>query len=132
MTESTMTKAARDYTFSLSFWMAVYGGLIALATWAHGAEAFSPPLSFLIGASPAFPIGGMILAVMRFIEASDEYVRALTTRRFVLATGLTLFACSLWGFLETFAGIAHLPLWVVFPAFWAFFGVACVVIRDRA
>jgi hypothetical protein len=132
MTDATMTKPARDYVFSMSLWLTIYVALIALATWVHNTGGFPPTLSFLIAASPAFPIGGVILAVMRFIDASDEYVRAITVRRFVLATGLTLFACSIWGFLETFAGVTHLPLWIVFPAFWAFYGLASIAVRDRA
>jgi hypothetical protein len=132
MDNSTMTKPGREYSVSLVIWMMIYVALIALATWTRSTGAFSPPLLYLVALSPALPIGGVILALMRFIERSDEYVRALTTRRFILATGLTMFLCTAWGFLESFADAPSVPLWSVFPAFWALYGAACVVVPDRA
>lgn len=132
MTTAPMTKPAREYALTVSFWLTIYVALIALATWAHNTDAYSPPLSYLIAMSPALPIGGVILALMRFIDRSDEYVRALTMRRFLVATGLTLFVCSAWGFLESFADAPHLPLWSVFPGFWALYGVASIVVPDKA
>jgi hypothetical protein len=110
--------------------MALYVALIAFVTWASKFGGLAPPWSYLVGASPALPVGGVILAVMRFIDQSDEYVRAVTIRRFVLAAGMTLFVCTTWGFAESFADAPHVPMWVVFPAFWAFYGAAYIAVRD--
>jgi hypothetical protein len=130
MTGTEVTKAGRDYAIAMTLWMALYVALICVAVWAKAAGV-RPPISYAIAIAPALPVGGLIVAVLRFIERSDEYVRALTTRRFVAATSLTLFACTAWGFAESFAGAQHLPLWVVFPGFWAFYGLACLVVPDR-
>jgi hypothetical protein len=132
MTDAPMTKPSREYALTVSLWLAIYVALIAFATWAHNTGAFAPPVSYLVAMSPALPIGGVIVAMMRFIDRSDEYVRAVTIRRFLVATGLTLFFCSAWGFLESFAGALHLPLWSVFPGFWALYGAACIVVPDKA
>ena len=130
--DKATTKPGREYVTSVVLWMAIYVALIAFVTWADHAGGFSPPWSYLIGASPALPIGGVIVALLRFIDQSDEYVRAVTLLRVVLATGMTLFVCTAWGFAESFADAPHVPMWVVFPAFWAFYGAAYIAVRDAA
>jgi hypothetical protein len=34
-----------------------------------------------------------------------------------------------WGFGESFAGAPHLPAWLVYPLFWAAYGVVSPFIR---
>jgi hypothetical protein len=42
----------------------------------------------------------------------------LQLRAFVLATALTMALCTVWGFLELFSLVPHVPLWSVF-GIWA-------------
>jgi len=36
---------------------------------------------------------------------------------------------TFWGFAETFATAPHLPAWLVYAAFWGFFGCVAPFIR---
>ena len=37
---------------------------------------------------------------------------------------------SAWGFLETYAGAAHAPGWLIYPLFWAAFGLVTPLVRN--
>jgi hypothetical protein len=89
--------------------MVVYAALLVLSI--HVIREQSPQglVVYALAISPSLPIGGTIWQVLRYMDRSDEYVRAIVTRRFVLATGVTLFLCTAWGFLESNAG---LPMWI--------------------
>lgn len=130
MTEAeTMTPAARTYFL----WTAVFmGAYVALNTAAilglfdllHG------PARWALAMAVTIPILGHIWAVLGFIRQSDEFVGPLTARRFIVAAGIAMGALSAWGFAESYADARHLPGWMIYPAFWAAFGLASVVVKD--
>lgn len=127
-TEST--PAGRKYAFSVIVWMTVYAGVIVGASLAQDRHALAAPLIYAVAIAPAVPIGAVILAMMRFIADSDEFVRLVIMKRYLAAMGLTLFACAFFGFLDQYAGFFRPPLWIVFPGFWFFFGVVSPFIRS--
>ncbi|WP_443750409.1 hypothetical protein [Asticcacaulis solisilvae] len=90
------------------------------------------PALWAVAVMPALPIGGSIWVFLRYIDQVDEYVRAVTLKRFIVATGLTLFACTAWGFLEENAGAHHFSLYLVYPVFWALYGGASALYRSAA
>jgi putative oxidoreductase len=128
MTDNSTARANRSYVWQITIFSIVYAVLvIGLSLW-PGRFALSGPLLYLVAALPVLPIIGMIAAMMRLPAQSDEYVRDLMLRRYVVAIGMTLAMCTLWGFWEMFAHAPHIPIWIVFPLFCLNFGFACLLI----
>jgi len=120
------------YTLSILVWMTLYVvilvGTISMIAHQHPTGV----LLYALSVAPALPIGGTIFVFQRHLDKVDEYVRAVLTRRFITATGLTLFLCTAWGFLENGANVHHFSLYLVYPLFWICFGVASAFHRKIA
>ncbi|MEE2691189.1 MAG: hypothetical protein VX640_06595 [Pseudomonadota bacterium] len=127
-TEATV--AGKRYSVSVIVWMTVYAGLIVAMSWAQENDVISAPWIYVAAVSPALPIGAVILAMMRFLADSDEFVRLLIMKRYLAAMGLTLFACAFFGFLDQYTAVFRPPLWIVFPGFWFCFGLVSPFIRS--
>ena len=95
--------------------------------------AFEPilnsPAGWVLAAAVSAPVVGQIWATLSLIRESDEFVRALTAKQFIVAAGLAIAAAVFWGFGETFAGAPHIPAWLIYPLFWAFYGVTAPFIK---
>ncbi len=122
----------REYLIGMAIWMVLYAALLTLSLVVIRNTVPQGLWLYALAVSPAVPIGGTIWQVLRYMERADEYVRAVQTRRFVLATGVTLFACTAWGFLESNAGLPHVDLYLVYPLFWGLFGVISGFVRQAA
>ena len=73
-------------------------------------------------------IAGIMWSLLKFMRDSDEFVRALTAKRIVIALAITQVLCTVWGFLEVYAGASHQEMYLVFPIFWlTFVGVTAFV-----
>jgi hypothetical protein len=83
---------------------------------------------YALAVLPALPIIAIFVLVARYlIEEQDEYLRMRMVRQILWATGITLTATTLWGFLED-AGLPHLPMFYVSVAWFAGLGVAgCIL-----
>jgi putative oxidoreductase len=64
-------------------------------------------------------IATQIWTLLILIEKSDEYVRAVVVRQYIVASGLSMALFSIWGFGEVYAGAPHAPGWVIYVLFWA-------------
>ena len=119
-----------SYHRSMALWTAAYVALIAGISWTPvGEQLLSGPFLYPVAALPAVPVAGMMMAVLKRMNSADEFVRALMAKRFVIAAGLTFVGCAVWGFLESFARAPHVELWLVFPAFWAAFGLVSPFVK---
>jgi len=117
------------YTLGIFFWMGLYMAALFGSILAIKAQHPTGAWLYFLAVLPALPIGGTLFVFMRHIDKVDEYVRGVILKRFILATGLTLFGCTAWGFIEDNASAPHMSLWMVFPIWWALFGFACAVYR---
>jgi len=86
--------------------------------------------AWILALAVAAPVAGQIWAVLAWMRDSDEFVRALAAKRFVIAAGAAMALFSAWGFLETYAGAAHAPGWLIYPLFWAAFGLVTPLVRN--
>jgi hypothetical protein len=93
-------------------------------------DVIGQPSGWVLAAAISAPVIGQLWATLSLIRESDEFVRAVTAKQFILASGLAMAAATFWGFAETFAAASHLPGWLVYPAFWAFFGCVAPFIRS--
>ncbi|MBT9472324.1 MAG: hypothetical protein V4514_09240 [Pseudomonadota bacterium] len=85
--------------------------------------------AWALGLVVAAPVAGQIWATLALMRESDEYVRGLTAKRFIIASGLAMAVFSAWGYLESYAQAPHVPGWFVYVLFWAFFGVIAPFVR---
>lgn len=75
--------------------------------------------------APALFILGVIWAMgMYLVEETDEYIRMRLIRAMMVATGVTLAIASVWGFLEAFADVEHVPAYYGFVIWCASMGLA--------
>lgn len=121
-----------QYSIWFGVWMTLY--VVALVGSILFIQSHNPTggLLYAMAALPALPIGGTILVFMNYIDKVDEYLRAVLIKRFVYATGLTLFICTAWGFLESNANAHHFSLYLVYPLFWGLYGLTCAAVRQAS
>lgn len=92
-------------------------------------QIIGKPAAWVLAAAVTAPIIGWIWAILSLIMNSDEFMRALLAKRFVVSAGLAMAIASFWGFGESYANAPHLPNWLIFPLFWACMAVMTPLIR---
>ncbi len=122
-------RAHRSYLIRTAAFMAGYVALnVAAITGAF--DGFQTgPAAWVLAVAVAAPVAGQIWATLALMGESDEFVRALTAKRFVLAAGAAMALFSGWGFAESYAGAPHAPGWLIYPLFWAAFGIVSPFVR---
>ena len=123
---------AARYATGMAVWMVLYAAALFGSITLIQSQAPTGALLYALAVLPALPIGGTILTFLAYIERVDEYLRAVLIRRFIIATGLTLFICTAWGFLENNAGAHHFSLYLVYPLFWGLFGITSLILRKAS
>jgi hypothetical protein len=124
--------AARRYMARFLPAMLIYVAVFEAATWYYlrlhptGLEAV------LAGLAPSLPVLFAIRAMILFLkEESDEFLRSRMLESWSLATGLALALCTMWGFLDQFEVVPHLPLWAAFPIWAACLLPAHIIVQKR-
>jgi len=90
----------------------------------------NPVAAWLLALVVAAPVVGQIWALLALMAESDEFVRGLLARQFIIAAGLAIALFTGWGFGESYAHAPHAPGWLVLPLFWAMFGLTTVFVRS--
>ncbi len=120
----------RRYIKRIALFTSLYLATLALATFAS--REYSPPLELrtFLSTLPGLAIAGMFWAIGRLIvEQTDEFIRMLTIRQSLWATGFALSAASVWGFLEQADIVIHVDAY-----WWAvvwFFGLGVGAVINR-
>lgn len=112
--------AYRRYSRRMLPLSVLYAAAIMLASWLVPDNAPADALTIGLALLPGMAVLGWIWAMARLlVELDDEYLRLLEVRKFIVATGVTLAVCSVWGILELFApSVPKMPVFLVFPL-WA-------------
>ncbi len=123
-------KAQRRYTKRVAVFTSLYLAAFALLTFVTKNGAPSEALRAFLAVLPGLAIIGIFWAIGRLIvEQKDEFLRMLVVRQSLIATGLTMSAASIWGFLESANVVAHADAY-----WWAvvwFFGFGVGAIANR-
>ncbi|MGA0606242.1 hypothetical protein ACO2Q0_09600 [Phenylobacterium sp. VNQ135] len=107
-------------------------GSVNVAAMLGAFDDIARPGAWLLALAVAAPVAGQMWAALELMRQSDEYVRALMAKRFIIAAGLAMSLFSAWGFAESYAHAAHLEGWLIYPLFWACYGFAsCTVKTSR-
>jgi len=113
--------------------MIAYVAALAIAIWLHDRLAPTGPFAVALAILPALPLIGMIWAMGRLlVEEQDEYLRSLHVRQFMIATGFMLTVTCVWGFLETFELVPHVPMYWAFIIWCAGLGIGTMVNELRS
>lgn len=76
------------------------------------------------------PIVGQIWTTLALMRESDEFVRAVMAKQFILAAGVVMALFTGWGFAESFADAPHAEGWLIYPMFWAALGVIAPFVKS--
>ncbi len=125
------TSAHRRYTIRTMAFMIPYAAIcIAMMTTDAFDAVMNKPAGWVLAAAVSAPVIGQIWATLSLMRESDEFVRGVTAKQFILAAGLAMAVAVFWGFGESFAGAPHLPAWLIYPLFWALYGATSPFIRS--
>ncbi|HEY8573769.1 hypothetical protein [Phenylobacterium sp.] len=102
---------------------------INLAAMAGAFDDIQQPGAWALALAVAAPVAGQIWATLALIRDSDEFVRSLTAKRFIIGSGVAMALFCAWGFGESYADAPHVPGWMIYPLFWLAFGVISPFVR---
>jgi hypothetical protein len=101
--------AQRRYVIRVGIATLAYIATLAVASRLVGGGAVSGVPAYVLALLPGLSVAGIFWAMGRLlIEERDEYQRMLLVRQSLVATGLTLSAVTIWGFLENFDLVPHI------------------------
>jgi hypothetical protein len=123
-----MDAAHRRYRFRTAAFMSGYVA-VNVAAIAGAFDDRSAPGSYALALAVAAPIAGQIWATLALMRDTDEFVRALMAKRFIIASGAAMALFSAWGFLESYAFAPHIPGWMIYPLFWLAYGAVSPFVR---
>ncbi len=110
MTSSTMPIAMRNYIKRLSISMLLYFITLAFTVYMFNSGYASGTLGYIIGVLPALPTIALFWTIGKLLsETKDEYRKTLFTRQILVATAFALSLATIWGFLEQFEMVFHIP-----------------------
>lgn len=124
------TAAHRKYVFRTMAFMIPYAIVCLTAITGLFDGIIGKPTGWVLAVVVSAPIIGQIWSTLELMRESDEFVRAVTARQFIIASGLAMAGATLWGFGETFAGAPHIPAWMVYPLFWGAFGCVAPFVKS--
>ena len=93
-------------------------------------QVVGTPAAWGLAAVLSAPVIGQIWATLALMRESDEFVRGVTAKQFIVAAGLAMAVATFWGFGESFAGAPHIQTWLIVPLFWAMYGLVSPFIRS--
>lgn len=126
----TMDPAHKRYVIRTNLFMAGYVAVNMAAIFGAFDEIIGQAAGVVLGLAVAAPIAGQLWATLALMNESDEFVRAITAKRFIVASGLAMALFSAWGFMESYGGAWHAPGWLIYPLFWGLFGLVTPFIKS--
>lgn len=124
------TKAGRRYVIRTVAFMSGYVAVNIAAIFGAFDDIRSPVAAWALALVVAAPVAGQIWATLALMKESDEFVRALTAKQFIVSAGVAMALFSAWGFAESYAHAPHAQGWLIYPLFWAVYGLVSPFIRS--
>lgn len=122
--------AHKRYVVRTTAFMSGYAVVNVAAIFGAFDDIASPVAAWGLALTVSAPVVGQIWATLSLMRESDEFVRAVVAKQFILASGLAMAVASVWGFGESYAAAPHLPAWLIYPLFWGCFGVIAPFVRS--
>ena len=112
--------STRRYLWRIAATMALYLASLFLAEYVIEDLLITGPIAAICAALPGLAFAGVfwIFAAL-IVEEKDEFYRLLYVRQGLIATGITLTAAAICGFLERYAILPHVEAFG-WPTIWCF------------
>ncbi len=124
------TPAHRRYVIRIMAFTIPYVAIcVSMMTTDAFDEVMGKPAAWALAAVVSAPVIGQIWAVLSLMRESDEFVRGVTAKQFIVASGLAMAVATFWGFGESFAGAPHMQTWLIVPLFGGMYGLTAPFIR---
>lgn len=123
------TEAGRRYATRTMAFMSGYVAINVAAIFGAFDAIYGKPAAWGLALAVSAPVAGQIWATLALMRDSDEYVRSVTARQFIIAAGVAMALFSAWGFAESYADAPHAPGWFVYILFWMVFGLTAPFIK---
>ncbi|MGB5483847.1 MAG: hypothetical protein WBM93_05040 [Parasphingorhabdus sp.] len=121
------TKASSRYLKRMMLVTIVYIGGVFLAEFLFDRYTLSGVAAVGVALVPAAGALGFIWAIGRYLlEEEDEYVRMRETQKFLMATGFMMVIVTVYGFLEQYDLVPHVPAYYAFVIWCLGLGVAAL------
>jgi hypothetical protein len=92
----------------------IYAAFLLGAVYGFKHHLISGPAAWIAGTLPALPIIGIFATIgLYLVEETDEYLRVMMVRQTLWASGFSLSLATIWGFLESFELVDHIPVYWV-------------------
>jgi putative oxidoreductase len=124
------SSAHKRYAIRTIAFMSGYVAVNVAAIFGAFDDITSPVAAWGLALTVSAPVIGQIWATLSLMRESDEFVRALVAKQFILASGLAMAVASVWGFGESYAAAPHIPAWIIYPLFWACFGLIAPFVKS--
>jgi hypothetical protein len=122
--------AIKRYNHRVIWLSLLYVVVLIAAIYGFNRQLVGGPLAYIAAVLPAIPIIGIFAAMGRYlVEEQDEYVRMLTVRQSLWATGLALSVATIWGFLESFELVGHIDSYYVAIVWFGGLGLGAIINR---
>jgi hypothetical protein len=106
--------ALKRYTRRVLWLSVIYVLFLFAAVYAFNHHLLHGVGAYVAAVLPALPIIGIFGTMGRYlIDEQDEYVRILTVRQTLWATGFALSVATIWGFLESFDLVGHVDAYYI-------------------
>ena len=125
--------AQRRYNKRVLLLSLLYAVLLIGAVWVFNHRAPTGLAAYALALLPALPVVGIFVAMGRYlVEEQDEYLRAMESRKALIATGFMLAVTTVWGFLQTFELLPRVDFYWAAVLWFAGLGLAgCVQLLRR-
>jgi putative oxidoreductase len=124
------TTAQRKYVVRTLAFMGGYVAIMIAVIFGAFDDIQGTPAAWGLALTVTAPIVGQIWTTLAVMRDSDEFVRAVMAKQFILAAGISMALFTGWGFAESFAGAPHAEGWLIYPLFWAALGVVAPFIKS--
>jgi hypothetical protein len=122
--------AQRRYNKRTIWLSLLYSATLIGAVYAFKHHLVGGAVAWIVAVLPALPVVGIFAAIgLYLVEERDEYVRAMTVRQTLWASGFALSIATVWGFLESFELVGHVESYWVSVLWFGGLGLGTVLNR---
>ncbi|MDC7683779.1 hypothetical protein PQU92_10860 [Asticcacaulis sp. BYS171W] len=114
-------KSPAYVALSITLWVIFLAAIFGL-TWGKAYDWPAPAL-WALALVPALTVLTQTKLAYDLISKQDEFVRAVIARQMLIAIGLTITVVVAFSPFQQFLGAPDVPAWLVYPLFWAVFGM---------
>lgn len=121
------TLATRRYM--REFWLSIVAYVLILFASIYGLDhGVSGFARYVVAIVPVLPVVAVFIAVVRWLQATDEYQRQTTITAMAIAGGATALINVTYGLLEM-AGLPKMSVWITYTLFMVIWLVATLILQ---